>query len=66
MGRAQKLLLVASDDDGYSLSSVRALREAKSDAELHELRNAGHGTTMLERELGFFSYVVEWIANNVR
>ncbi len=66
MPRERKLLLAASEEDEYAFSSVHALARAKADAELQELKGAGHGTTMLEREPGFFAYVVEWISNNVR
>lgn len=65
MPRSQKLLLAASAEDEESFSSVHALARTKADAELQELKDAGHGTTMLERGPGFFAYVVEWITNNV-
>lgn len=65
MPRSQKLLLAASEEDGYSFASIRALARAKADAETQELGGAGHGTAMLERAPGFFAYVVEWIVNNV-
>jgi len=40
------LLIVASDDDDYSLESSRRLAEIASNAELKTLRNVGHGTQM--------------------
>ena len=65
MPRSQKLLLAASEDDEYSFHSIRELSKIKTDAEVQELKDAGHGTTMLEREPSFLQYVVEWIVNNV-
>ncbi|MEM4629986.1 MAG: alpha/beta fold hydrolase, partial [Candidatus Diapherotrites archaeon] len=55
-----KTMIVVSSEDEYSLASSRALAKKISNAELKELKNAGHGTDMfkptnLENEL------VEWL-----
>ncbi|HTM68103.1 MAG TPA: alpha/beta fold hydrolase [Candidatus Binatia bacterium] len=64
MPREQKLLLAASDDDGYSFESVQTLAEADPNAEVQRLSAAGHGTRMFEARPDLLEYVVEWIVRN--
>ncbi len=66
MPRTQKLLLAASAEDAYSLSSVFRLAQIKEDAEVQAQVDGGHGTKLLEQVPGFFDYVLYWIENNVR
>jgi len=57
-----KTLFVASEEDTYSFGSSKSLARLIPEAEVKEIRGAGHGTnmfqgTMLENEL------VEWLSN---
>ena len=58
---ARPVLLVASDDDGYAVRSVRDLE--KSGGGIREaaiLSRAGHGTAMLSREPDLSRRLLEW------
>lgn len=57
----QALLLVASADDEYSLTTIRTLSELDPEAEMIELVGAGHGTLMLERQPDLVDQVVRWL-----
>ncbi len=58
----QSLFLAASNDDSYSLETIRALYDAAHVAkDKRELRNAGHGTTMCEREPAIMEDITNWL-----
>lgn len=60
----QAILLVASDDDAYSFTTVKALFDRSSNfprREVKLLTQAGHGTTMLERNPGFIDELIMWL-----
>ncbi|HET7216456.1 MAG TPA: alpha/beta fold hydrolase [Vicinamibacterales bacterium] len=55
------LLLVASDDDGYALRSVKELQKSGGGArETVVLSHAGHGTAMLASEEDLGRRLLEW------
>lgn len=63
----QAVFLVASEDDDYSLQTNRVLYNAlQGQKEIKELKNAGHGTTMLEREPVLMDEVIEWLKQNYK
>ncbi len=66
MAPSQALLLAASDEDQYSFMTIHALAKRKPDATLRELRGAGHGTAMFERDPGFMEEAITWLAENVK
>jgi alpha-beta hydrolase superfamily lysophospholipase len=56
------VLLVASDDDGYALRTVRELQKAGGGIrETVVLNRAGHGTAMLARDQDLSRRLVEWL-----
>ena len=55
------LLLVASEDDAYSVDSVRALAEAANGAEVQMFENAGHGTNMFAAEPELAALIIGWL-----
>ena len=58
---ARPALLVASDDDGYSLRTVRDLEKAGGGVrEAAILVRAGHGTAMLAGESDLVRRLLEW------
>lgn len=58
---ARPLLLVASDDDGYALRSVRDLQKSGGGVrETVVLARAGHGTSMLASEDDLGRRLLEW------
>lgn len=61
----QRILLVASDDDAYSHQTVNQLsRISPAPTTTHQLANAGHGTTMFERDPELQTQVIDWITRN--
>jgi alpha-beta hydrolase superfamily lysophospholipase len=59
---ARPVLLVASDDDGYALRTVRELQKAGGGIrETVVLNRAGHGTAMLARDQDLSRRLVEWL-----
>lgn len=61
----QRLLLAASDDDGYSNQTIDRLSQiAPVPVTLKKLSGAGHGTLMFERQPKFQEEVVNWITTN--
>lgn len=62
-GHLSPLLLAAGGvDDRYSSETVHDLAEIlEGRAKIKSFGNAGHGTTMFEREPSFLPYVVDWI-----
>ncbi len=60
----QAILLVASDDDIYSFTTVKTLFDRSSNLPLREVKlltHAGHGTTMLEKNPQFIDEIVAWL-----
>jgi pimeloyl-ACP methyl ester carboxylesterase len=58
---ARPVLLVASDDDGYAVRSVRELRKAGAGVrEVVVLSRAGHGTAMLANDADLGRRLLEW------
>ena len=63
MAKGQRLLLIASQDDGYSYDTVLKLAEASlAKTEVIRLTDGGHGTAMFEANPDLFDRIVEWIA----
>ncbi|MDO8622072.1 MAG: alpha/beta fold hydrolase [bacterium] len=63
----QRVFLAAGgEDDDYSTETVRTLVAILGDrATLRTFANAGHGTTMLQREPALLTEVADWIAGKV-
>jgi dipeptidyl aminopeptidase/acylaminoacyl peptidase len=57
---ARPLLLVASDEDGYALRSVKELQKGGGVRETVVLSRAGHGTAMLASEEDLGRRLLEW------
>jgi alpha-beta hydrolase superfamily lysophospholipase len=59
---ARPLLLVASDDDGYALRSVRDLQKSGGGVrETIVMNRAGHGTAMLASDQDLSRRLLEWL-----
>ncbi len=55
-------LLVASKEDAYSFQSVQSLYPSfNAQAKKIELNNAGHGTSMLEKEPSLKQSILDWL-----
>jgi alpha-beta hydrolase superfamily lysophospholipase len=64
--KPQRLLLVASDDDTYSVESVEKLAEVSlADTEVLRFEQGGHGTTLLESEPTLLEKLVTWIVRSL-
>lgn len=63
---AEKVFLAASAEDKYSFESVRTLAELVPGVMARELDDAGHGTTMFERDPAFMGEAVDWLDGAVR
>jgi len=63
----QRLFMAASVEDAYASESVDVLEKTATPArvETRRLDGAGHGTTMLESEPGFFAQAVAWLSSDV-
>lgn len=64
LGSGQAIYYVASRDDSYSADTIQKLFDitppgVRKDIKFFE--NAGHGTTIFEREPGFMDEIVSWI-----
>ena len=59
-------LLVASQDDPYSFTSVKSLAQLAIAAEPKLLTNAGHGTEILTRDPTLSPSLMEWLNKYVR
>ena len=60
----QAVLLVASDDDIYSFTSVKRLFDCSSYLPLREVKllsEAGHGTNVFQKNSGFIDELVVWL-----
>lgn len=59
----QKLLIAVSGEDELSHLSVKKLEEIDAEAEVKyvHLENAGHGTTMFEKNPAFMRDALDWI-----
>ena len=57
------ILIVASEEDGYSADSSRALFETAVSAELELYNGAGHGTTMLSNEPELTQLILSWLSD---
>ena len=60
----QAVLLVASDDDIYSFASVKTIFDRSSNLPKREIKllsEAGHGTTMFQKNSGFIDELVVWL-----
>ncbi len=57
------ILIVASEEDGYSADSSRTLFETAVNAELEIFNGAGHGTTMLSNEPFLEELIVNWLTD---
>ena len=57
---ARPLLLVASDNDGYAVRSVRDLQKGSAGREAIVVNRAGHGTAMLGADPDLGRRLVEW------
>lgn len=63
---AQAVYLVASEEDTYSRDTVNRLAGKISLDERHKLKiftNAGHGTTMLEKNPEFMGEIIAWLVS---
>jgi alpha-beta hydrolase superfamily lysophospholipase len=58
---ARPLLLVASDDDGYAMRSMREIQKAVGVRETIVLSRAGNGTAMLVSDEDLSRRLVEWL-----
>lgn len=67
MNDKQALFLAASEDDAYSFETIEALARAAKSGTLKtkKLRNAGHGTTMFERDAAFMAEAADWLAGRL-
>ena len=63
----QRLRLVASEEDAYSLSGVKRLAQEKTQGKIESdlLESAGHGTAILERDPAFAERALEWLSSAV-
>jgi len=63
----QRVFLAASSEDASALECADALEKAATAAriEIRRLEDKGHGTTMLERDRGFFDEAVAWMTSTV-
>ena len=59
------LLLVASEDDAYSVDSVRTLAEAAGSADVQMFTDAGHGTAMFAAEPELAALIIGWLDNQL-
>ena len=58
-------MIVASTDDKYSFDSAKKIHSLmKCKKKLVELKNAGHGTFMLENESNLSKQILEWLNQN--
>jgi len=60
----QAILLVASDDDVYSFTTVKTLFDRSSNLPMREVKlltEAGHGTVILQKNPGFIDEIVVWL-----
>lgn len=60
----QAVLLIASDDDVYSFTSVKALYERSSNLKTREVKlltDAGHGTRMFDKNPEMVDEIVNWL-----
>lgn len=60
----QAVLLIASDDDVYSFTSVKALYDRSSSLKMREVKlltNAGHGTAMFDTNPEMMDEIVNWL-----
>lgn len=60
----QAALLIASDDDVYSFTSVKALYERSSGLKTREVKlltDAGHGTRMFNKNPEMMDEIVDWL-----
>lgn len=63
---AQKVLLVASNDDPYSFETINRLDQlAKTPHETWRLDHAGHGTHMFNAEVDLLQKVSRWIVSSL-
>ena len=61
------LLIVASEEDGYSAQSSETLSDlALGEAELIILQGAGHGTTMLFRDDKLADTLINWLNQHLQ
>lgn len=65
-GRNTALLLIASDNDGYSFMTDKHLASLAPSAELRELHGAGHGTAMFDADPALMDNLAAWIAAKVK
>lgn len=66
LGKNQKILLVASEEDEYAYLSIEKLHQAnKKQTEFWPQSNLGHGTTMFENDPDLMQKVIEWIENQL-
>ncbi len=59
---ARPLLMIASEEDGYSARSLRRLQKAAGpgNRDVRVVNGAGHGTSMLSRQPDLVSQLVTW------
>lgn len=60
----QAVLLVASDDDVYSFTSIKALFDRSTSLPKREIKllsEAGHGTSMFEKNSAFIEELTTWL-----
>ena len=60
------LLIVASEEDGYSADSSRQLDSLASNSTLEMYDGAGHGTNMLGREPALTPLLIKWLDEMVK
>lgn len=56
----QRVHIAASTEDEYSFASMRSLASRRPGSTISELHDAGHGTTMFEREPVFMAETLAW------
>jgi len=59
---SQQLFLVASNDDPRSFEAIRTLNHLRDEHTIsRQISDAGHGTTMLERQPELIDDILEWL-----
>lgn len=54
-------MIVASKEDSYSFESAKTIHESmQAEKKLLELENAGHGTSMLEKNQNLANQILDW------
>jgi alpha-beta hydrolase superfamily lysophospholipase len=67
LAAGQGLMLAASEEDEYAFASMQSLMSVGSAAErlTRDLRGAGHGTAMFDRDPAFMREAADWLASRL-